>query len=207
MSLLTGASVSLRPHRGDDDIALVARWLASPDAVHSSRGPRFLSLPAARDLVAGSARHMLVAETGGQPIAALSWQPSGPAGGYGLDHIVGVPEAWGAGAGREAVSILLDYLFQGLNAHRVQAITAVYDRMMVEILLGLGLTVEGVLRDYFYLDGRYHQAVVVAQLAGEYRNSSAGDRRGRAVSDEDKAAARRILNGHLAGSGHSLDHS
>ena len=206
MSLLTGESVSLRPYQGDEDAGLVARWLASPMAVHSSRGPRFLALPAARELVAGSARQMLVAERAGQPIGALFWQSSGPAGGSSLDHVVGVPEVWGAGAGAEAVSIVLAYQFQGLNAHRVQSIAAVYDRMMVEIAVRLGLTVEGVLRDYFYVDGRYHHAVVLAQLADAYRDrTQCGP--APAVTDEDKAVARRILNEHLAGSGHSLDPS
>jgi hypothetical protein len=217
MTFMAGRLVSLRPGRGDDDILLVARWLAAATAVHSSRGPRFLTLPAARAVVAGDAREMLIAEVGDEPVGALLWQSTGPAGGYSVEHIVGVPATWDDGAGGEAVSLLLGYLFQGLNAHRVQMVTGVFDRMMVQIVVDLGLSIEGVLRDYFYLDGRYHHAVVSAILAADFRRTAGPDRPGSpAVSDEDKESARRILSGYLAaanadpaarmaGSGQTLD--
>ena len=58
---------------------------------------------------------------------------------------------------------------------------------------------EGVLCDYFFLDGRYHHAVISSMLASAYANAALTrldppD----AVPVEDRLAANRILTDYLA---------
>ena len=198
MSMLGGTAVRLRA-LDDDDVALVARWLAAETVVHSSRGPRFLTPSQAREVIGGTRQTTLVVEHAhGDPIGALSWRRAGVTGGYTIEHVVGDPERWGADAGREAFALLFGYLFRTLNAHRVELVTATFDRMMIETVAALGLTVEGVLRDYFYLDGRFHHAVVSSLLATEYAASPGRHPSAEAVPAEDRRAARRVLSRYLA---------
>ena len=55
----------------------------------------------------------------------------------------------------EAVSLVLDYAFDDLRLHRVEAACLVHNEPSEKLLLKLGFTAEGVARQYLCIDGRW----------------------------------------------------
>ena len=84
--------------------------------------------------------------------------------GYGLS-----PDFWGRGYFREALQLVLQYLFENVNFHRVWAKTQSDNVKSIRALENNGFMKEGLLRD-FYLSsrGRRHHAVVLSILRDEY---------------------------------------
>ncbi|MEU9603338.1 GNAT family protein [Streptomyces sp. NPDC048057] len=205
MSALHGELVELAAPVAGRDAPLVADWLSSSHALRSSGGPQFLTPAEADELVSSAAGWLLVhASETGLPIGALTWTANGPTGSYAIQYVVGVPEAWRDGPGREAVELLLDHLFLSLAAHRVQLVTGLFDELAVDAVVTCGFVVEGVLRDYYYLDGGYEDAVICSLLRAEHGQGSGTDRpRTESVPAEDKARARRLLTEYLTR--HPLD--
>jgi ribosomal-protein-alanine N-acetyltransferase len=55
----------------------------------------------------------------------------------------------------EAVNLVLDYAFDDLHLHRVEAACLVHNEPSEKLLLKLGFTAEGVARQYLCIDGRW----------------------------------------------------
>ena len=83
--------------------------------------------------------------------------------------IIGEPEQLGKGYGTEALMLLLGYSFDELNLHRVFLRVVDFNQRAIESYLKCGFSKEGRLRDAIFLDGDYHDVVVMSILEEEFR--------------------------------------
>jgi RimJ/RimL family protein N-acetyltransferase len=134
---------------------------------------------------------LLVYAPDGQAIGMVSWKPADTPGNYVVGTIIGDADMWGVGFGFEATVLVVGMLFDSKRAHRVEFTCGVFNRRAVTDICSGGLiTVEGILRDYFFIDGEYHDAVIGSILRNEYyalREPS------EVIPANDKDEARRII--------------
>lgn len=83
--------------------------------------------------------------------------------------VIGEKAYWGQGYGREALGLLLDIGFKGLGLNRIFLRHADFNTRGHRCYLGTGFKEEGRLRQASYVDGRFHDDVVMSVLAGEHR--------------------------------------
>lgn len=197
---MQGDLVSLCPVEGDEDYELLARWSASTSGVYSNGRQTFMTGAQMKDLMSqGGVRFLMVKTRDGEKVGGVSWQEMAYPGSFSVGNAVGDPQLWGLGYGVESVMLLLEHLFHAQNAHRVHLMTALFNKQMVQIFLRGPIRLEGVLRDYFFLDGAYHDALVGSLLRDEYYAAlDTGDlARMNLVPDADKEEAARLLRDHL----------
>jgi [ribosomal protein S5]-alanine N-acetyltransferase len=77
------------------------------------------------------------------------------------------PSARGKGVAREAVSILLGYLFDGLGMNKVFAQTASFNAASLRLLGSLGFKKDGVLREHHLYQGKLYDDYIYSILARE----------------------------------------
>jgi diamine N-acetyltransferase len=90
-----------------------------------------------------------------------------------LSVIIGDKEAWNKGYGTEAILLLLDYAFGALNFHRVSLGVVGFNARAIHFYEKVGFRREGIQRDGYYLDHKYHDFVMMSILEDEYRALSA----------------------------------
>jgi len=77
-------------------------------------------------------------------------------------------EYHGQGIGSEAVGMLLDYAFNTLNLQRVDSLQFRENIALVKIATRFGFKKEGLLRRYFYHDGRFKDASFFGLLKEDF---------------------------------------
>jgi RimJ/RimL family protein N-acetyltransferase len=82
--------------------------------------------------------------------------------------IIGEPEQLSRGYGTEALMLLLGYSFDRLNLHRVFLRVLDFNQRAIESYLKCGFSKEGRLRDAVFLDGDYHDVIVMSILEEEF---------------------------------------
>ncbi|MEV7026639.1 GNAT family protein [Kitasatospora sp. NPDC093558] len=186
-----------------EDYELMAQWFG-PNSAASTMSATEGAVVSAEDFrrldQSGELRQFAVRDTAGTTVGAVHYKPHGPVGGYSLGGAIGDPQLWSRGYGTEAFDLLLDHLFHARGAHRVQFTTALYNKNVLRLVTKAGFVVEGILREYFYLDGQHHDAVIWSLLRHEYyavledlRRTDPGFVMPDAVPEADKAEARRIV--------------
>ncbi|MBD3160848.1 MAG: GNAT family N-acetyltransferase, partial [Candidatus Eisenbacteria bacterium] len=86
------------------------------------------------------------------------------------------PESRGKGLGREAVGLLLQFLFNGLGLNKVYAQTGAFNIPSIRLLETLGFQRDAVLREHHLYEGRLHDDYVYSLLVREWRERrGAGD--------------------------------
>jgi len=161
-------SVTLAPVTGDD-YALLAQWVSANAGFYASGTKHQVSADEFREFLdRADDKYLMVCTTDGEPVGAVSWKPAGAPGNYAVGTMIGDPDMWGAGFGAEATILLVGILFDSMNAHRVEFTCGLYNRRSVESLCSGMITIEGVLRDYYFLDGAYHHALTGSILRAEY---------------------------------------
>jgi len=75
---------------------------------------------------------------------------------------------WGQGIAAEASRLVLDYGFNTLGLHRIQAMYDPRNAASGRVLGKLGFTFEGLLRDYFYGHNEFCDRVMVSLLKSEF---------------------------------------
>jgi len=86
-----------------------------------------------------------------------------------LTMIIGEPDARGKGCGTEAILLLLNYAFGYLNFHRVSIGVVGFNEKAVRFYEKVGFKKEGVQRDGYYYNHRYHDFVMMSLLEDEFR--------------------------------------
>lgn len=74
------------------------------------------------------------------------------------------PGFWGRGLMAEAVQAAIDYGWEGMDLHRIQAEVAPDNPSAMRLLERLGFVREACLSDHVFLDGRYRDAWLYARL-------------------------------------------
>lgn len=110
--------------------------------------------------------------------------------------IVVPPGRVGSGYGAMVVELGIGLLFDQMRAHRVELRAASYNRHVMAMLKAGFMTLEGILRDTVFVDGRYESTVVASMLEHEYRQLIADGRMlpaERCVAEADSRRAGRAL--------------
>ncbi|GLV93834.1 MULTISPECIES: GNAT family N-acetyltransferase [Streptomyces] len=192
----------------DEDYELMARWFGpdAPAAVMAATDGDVVTAEEFRRLdQSGGLRQFAVRDAEDRTVGAVHFKAQGPVGGYVLGGAIGDRELWRRGLGAEAFDLLIDHLFHARNAHRVQFTTALYNKNVLRLVTGVGFTLEGILREYFYLDGRHHDGAVWGLLRHEYyaaveelKRTDATFSLPDAIPEADKEQARRLLAEYIA---------
>ena len=78
---------------------------------------------------------------------------------------------WGQGLGSEAVTAALDFGFQVLGLHRIEADVDPRNERSLRLLDRLGFRREGHLRERYYMNGERQDAVMMAMLRPEWKGA------------------------------------
>ncbi|MBE1530420.1 GNAT family N-acetyltransferase [Actinomadura algeriensis] len=196
---MKGELVELRRVTEDDYDAL-ASWASGLPGLYGSGSAAFPGREdMRRSIESGGARYLIAVDPGGTRIGAVTWDPGAHALSFRIGVMIGDEELWTEGHGAEAVLLLLNLLFHTMGAHRVEMITGLYNRQPVRMVTQGYMVLEGILRDYFFVDGDYYDAVILSLLRPDYY---------RLVNDleipqdvipaDQKREARETLRKHLA---------
>ncbi|MGE5559427.1 MAG: GNAT family N-acetyltransferase [Chloroflexota bacterium] len=83
--------------------------------------------------------------------------------------IIGEKDAQGKGYGSEAIGLLLDYAFGYQNMHRVAIGVVGFNERAQKFWEKAGFRREGVWRESYFWDHKYHDFVMMSILEDEYR--------------------------------------
>ncbi|MGE0393255.1 MAG: GNAT family N-acetyltransferase [Vicinamibacterales bacterium] len=173
---LAGTLVDLRPLRRTDAPALAAvltgadvtRFLSEPPS-SAAAFERFIERFDA-EARAGAALVMAVVPRGLDiPVGVVQVRRLDPAFQTAEWGFVVGSAFWGTGLFPEAASLLLDFVFDTVGVHRLEARCAVRNGRGNGVLAKLGAVQEGVLRQSTRLRGEVHDQALWALLAGEWR--------------------------------------
>jgi RimJ/RimL family protein N-acetyltransferase len=167
---MKGHLVRLTPLDRDDDYALLASWSGSLMSSYSSGTQQVMTgsqMRAALDTYPMS--YLMVRSLADdRTIGAVNWQTMAHQDSYTVGVAIGDAELWGGGYGMDSMFVLLEYLFHTRNARRVHIQAGVFNKQMMQLFTSGVIVVEGILRDYYFLDGEYHDSVVGSILRDEY---------------------------------------
>jgi RimJ/RimL family protein N-acetyltransferase len=79
------------------------------------------------------------------------------------------PAQLGLGLGTEAIAIVLEYAFNVLKLHRVSVRVVEYNRRAIRAYQKCGFVVEGREREAAFVDGMWHDDVMMGMLDREHR--------------------------------------
>lgn len=79
----------------------------------------------------------------------------------------------GRGYATEAAKAVIAYGFDRINLHKVQICTKAINKCSKRVIEKCGLTYEGTLRDYFYMNGEYVSRLYFSILRSEYEANKA----------------------------------
>ncbi|MEK5057920.1 GNAT family protein [Paenibacillus sp. FSL H7-0326] len=82
---------------------------------------------------------------------------------------IGDKEYWSKGFGSDALKTLIRYLFQTMNLNRVQLDTWSGNERAIRSYEKCGFVVEGRMRNHSFVDGKYHDTVVLGLLKEEFQ--------------------------------------
>jgi RimJ/RimL family protein N-acetyltransferase len=172
---LAGERVALRPISAAE-AAIVHQWLLESDIFTQTCRPPVLRSPEEvvelrkdRDASPDRAALAIVLRGTGTLVGQvryfdLNFRNRSVEIGY-----VVAPSARGKAFGREAVALLLDFLFGGLGMNKVHAQTASFNGSSIKLLESLGFERDAVLREHHLYQGRLHDDFVYSILAKDWQ--------------------------------------
>jgi len=83
--------------------------------------------------------------------------------GYGVD-----PEFWGLGYILQVQAVLKHYAFEVLQLNRLSGWSMVENQRTIASVLSAGMKQEGIMRDYYFKAGVFHDAFLYAMIAEDY---------------------------------------
>jgi RimJ/RimL family protein N-acetyltransferase len=101
-------------------------------------------------------------------IGAVNWQTLAYPQSFTIGTIIGDETLWGAGYGMESILLIAQYLFHAQNAHKIQFVIGIFNKAMAELFCQGPVCIEGILRDHYFLDNAYHDAIIGSILRSEY---------------------------------------
>lgn len=79
------------------------------------------------------------------------------------------PGFWGQGYMMESLRAVISNGFERMRLNRIDALVYIENDRSIQLLQKLGFKQEGILRDYFYLDGKFHDHYIFALLRREWK--------------------------------------
>jgi RimJ/RimL family protein N-acetyltransferase len=179
----------------EEDYSLLAQWTSSTTWVYASGIRSYAGAAELKEFLGRvDDEFLLVCTHDGMAIGLVSWKPGDTPGNYVVGTMIGDADMWGAGFGIEATALLVGMLFDSKNAHRVEFTSGVFNRGAMENFCSGLIAVEGILRDYYFIDGEYHDALIGSILREDYY---AVRKPSEIVPANDKETARRIVVDYL----------
>ena len=174
---LRGSTVSLRPMTYDDLPHLV-RWGSDPDfrRYQWAQKPGVFAEKNARAWIKRMSRAgesaCWVIEHDGRPIGFANYRdyhPKGKSAEIGIG--IGDPELWGRHLGRDALEVLVRYLFDDLGLHRVGLSVVSFNDRAICMYKAVGFEVEGIERDGVGTEDGFVDDVKMGLVQGKPRPS------------------------------------
>ena len=69
----------------------------------------------------------------------------------------------------ESLQVVISYGYEQMGLNRIDALVYTENNRSIQLLQKLGFKQEGVLRDYFYLDGNFYDHSIFALLQREWK--------------------------------------
>jgi RimJ/RimL family protein N-acetyltransferase len=86
---------------------------------------------------------------------------------------IGEPEYWGGGYGTDALLLLVDYAFDGLDLRKVWLVTTSINVRAMRQMDKVGFALEGLQRGATYADGAWHDDLFYGMLRDEWPGRAA----------------------------------
>lgn len=81
------------------------------------------------------------------------------------------PAFWGRGIMTEALGAILQYGFDKMGLHRIEVLISRQNKRSQALVRRLGFTREGVLRDHYFVEGRFADDVIFSLLKREWKGA------------------------------------
>jgi ribosomal-protein-alanine N-acetyltransferase len=78
------------------------------------------------------------------------------------------PAFWGKGIMTEALSAIIEYGFDQMGLHRIEVLISHHNKRSQKLMRRLGFKREGVLRDHYFVEGRFSDDVIFSLLKKEW---------------------------------------
>jgi diamine N-acetyltransferase len=177
------------------DFELLSQWASTTPFVYAGGSRRYISADDFRRLIEGSRDNFLMVRTRDRrTIGAVSWRIGQYRTSFEIGTMIGDTTMWQTGFGLEAILALFSLLFDSEHGHRIEFICGVFNRPAIQACCSGLIQIEGVMRDYYFLDGTYHDAIVGSILRDEYYSMV---RPNETVPRAELVDARQILNEYL----------
>lgn len=88
-----------------------------------------------------------------------------------LGIYIGEDKYRGRGLGKEALKLLLKYAFQEINLHKISLTVLEYNANAIKLYKSCGFTQEGLLREQFWVNGKYENVFLMGLLRNEYKEN------------------------------------
>ncbi|SIS39630.1 GNAT family N-acetyltransferase [Salimicrobium flavidum] len=80
------------------------------------------------------------------------------------------PVHQGNGHAVEVTEMMVDYAFRTLNLHKVHLVVAKENEKAVHIYEKIGFQIEGDMKEHYFINGKYHDAYMMAIFQESYNN-------------------------------------
>ena len=102
---------------------------------------------------------------GGISLHGIDWENRNAEAGI----VIGKKEYWNKGYGTDAIMTLLDFAFNRMNLHRVYLKVYDFNLRGIKSYEKCGFKSEGALRHDLYVNGRYHDSIIMGILKDEFK--------------------------------------
>ncbi|KUO69304.1 MAG: acetyltransferase [Clostridia bacterium BRH_c25] len=101
---------------------------------------------------------------GGCGLNSIDWKNSVAVVGI----FIGDKNYWGKGYGTDAMKVLMKFIFEQMNIHKIKLNVFSYNKRAIKSYEKCGFKIEGVLRQEIFRDGCYHDEIIMGLLKEEY---------------------------------------
>lgn len=140
----------------ENEEKLLDQVLAAAFSYVSTQGPVWPTAAMRRRIVEDERKSHVLVRRHGRGIGAVSWSAGQTPGFFRLDLTSRSDEDWTPDVAEEALRAALSLLLRAAEVKRVELLVPAYDEVLLEYLTSRsGFTLEGVLRDRFFIDGEF----------------------------------------------------
>lgn len=175
--MIRGERVSLRPFRRED-LPRLRRWYDDGDVMQywGERMPLLAEGQFEADLAPGgrftsfeNSGSFCIWDETERPIGRIDYDGSAMRDRRAqLGILIGEKDAWDQGYGSEAVVLLLNWLFNHRNFHRVWLTVQANNPRAMRVYEKVGFSPEGIWREHNFYDGHWHDEHLYGILAREF---------------------------------------